>query len=82
MTLRGKRNETSELHTSPIQPHAEDISANHPPNRDDIRRRAYEIHLEHGGLSGRELADWLQAEAELGKDARFLRATKGTKREA
>ena len=82
MTLKGKRNETSEPHASPIRPHAEDTSANHAPNHDDIRRRAYEIHLEHGGLSGRDLADWLQAEAELAKDARLLRATKGTKQEA
>jgi hypothetical protein len=36
---------------------------------------------ERGGLSGRELADWLQAEAQLGKNAHLLRTTKGTKQE-
>jgi hypothetical protein len=33
---------------------------------EDIRRRAYEIHLEGGEQSGRELDDWLQTERELG----------------
>jgi hypothetical protein len=62
MTLKGKKNESLELHASPIRPHSEATAANHAPNHDDIRHRAYEIHLERGGLSGRELADWLQAE--------------------
>jgi hypothetical protein len=66
MTLKGKKNEPLEGHASPIRPRSEDASPNRAPNHDDIRRRAYEIHLERGGLSGRELADWLQAEAELG----------------
>jgi hypothetical protein len=82
MTLRGKRNETSELPASRIEPHVEDSSRNPAPNDDDIRRRAYEIHLERGGLRGRELADWFQAEAELGKVARLVRTTKGAKQEA
>ncbi len=61
MTLRGKgkRNETLELHTAPIQSHAEDTSANHSPSREEIRLRAYEIYLERGGLPGNELDDWL-----------------------
>lgn len=66
MTLKGKKNETLEVHASPIRSRSENTSANRAPSHDDIRRRAYEIHLERGGLSGRELADWLQAEAELG----------------
>jgi hypothetical protein len=32
---------------------------------EDIRRRAYEIHLECGEQPGRELDDWLKAEREL-----------------
>jgi DUF2934 family protein len=59
MTSKGKRIEILELH-------AEHTSANHTPNHDEIRRRAYEIYLERGGLSGRELDDWLQAESEIG----------------
>ena len=71
MTSKSKRNETLELHARPIQPHAEDVAANHEPNHDEIRRRAYEIYLESGGLPGRELDDWLRAERELRKVALF-----------
>jgi hypothetical protein len=70
MTSKGKRNETLELHARPIQPPAED-AANHEPNHDEIRRRAYEIYLEGGSLPGRELDDWLRAERELRKVALF-----------
>ena len=69
MTLKGKRNETLELHASPIQPHAEDTSANHAPSREEIRLRAYEIYLERGGRPGNEFDDWLQAERELERGA-------------
>ena len=65
MKLKDKRNEALELHTGPIQSHAEDTSANHTPSSEGIRLRAYEIYLERGGLPGNELHDWLQAEREL-----------------
>jgi hypothetical protein len=73
MTLKGMRNKSLELHASPIQPHAEDPSANHAPSQEEIRRRAYEIYLEGGGLPGNELDDWLRAERELQKIALFTR---------
>ena len=73
MTSKNKKNETLELHASPIQSHAEDTSANHAADHDKIRCRAYEIYLEGGGLSGRALDDWLQAERELQKVALFAR---------
>jgi hypothetical protein len=79
MTLKGKRNEILELQASPIQPHVEDTSANHAPNHDQIRGRAYEIHLERGGISGRALDDWLQAESEFESAALFMRAATGEK---
>ncbi len=79
MTLKAKRNEILELQASPIQPHVEDTSANHVPNHDEIRRRAYEIHLERGGLPGQELDDWLQAESEFESAALFMRAATGEK---
>ena len=79
MTLKGKGHENLGLHANPIQPRAEDISGNHTLNPDDIRRRAYEIHLERGGLPGRELEDWLQAESELKSAALFMRAATGEK---
>jgi DUF2934 family protein len=73
MKLKGKRNVTLELDTSPIQPHAEETSANHAPSHEEIRRRAYEIYLERDGLQGDALDDWLRAERELQKVALFKR---------
>ncbi len=34
---------------------------------EEIRNRAYEIHLQRGGQPGYEVEDWLQAERELTK---------------
>jgi Protein of unknown function (DUF2934) len=73
MTLNGKRNVTLENDPSPIQPHAEDASANPRPSHEEIRRRAYEIYLERNGDAGDELDDWLRAERELQKVAPFTR---------
>ena len=63
MELKEKRNETLKSPTGPIQPRAENI--NHAPGLEEIRLRAYEIHIERGGFPGNELDDWLQAEREL-----------------
>jgi hypothetical protein len=35
------------------------------PTVDEIRQRAYELHLEHGCLHGRDQDDWLEAERDL-----------------
>ena len=35
------------------------------PRREEIRRRAYELHLERGCIHGRDQDDWFQAEREL-----------------
>jgi hypothetical protein len=64
---KSKRSEASQVGASPVQPHEEDISANHTPSCQAIRLRAYEIYLERAGLPGDELNDWLQAERELGR---------------
>ena len=37
------------------------------PSVEEIRQRAYEIHLERGGVHGWDQDDWLQAERDLGK---------------
>ncbi len=37
------------------------------PTFDEIRKRAFEIHVERGGIHGFDLDDWLQAESELKK---------------
>jgi hypothetical protein len=35
------------------------------PSSEEIRRRAFEIHVERGGIHGCDLDDWHQAECEL-----------------
>lgn len=35
------------------------------PTRDQIQLRAYELYLKRGGEDGRDVEDWLAAEAEL-----------------
>jgi hypothetical protein len=35
------------------------------PSDDEVRRRAFEIHFQRGGLRGCDLDDWLEAEKEL-----------------
>jgi hypothetical protein len=35
------------------------------PTEDEIRHRAYEMHLARSGRPGNEVDDWLKAEAEL-----------------
>lgn len=37
----------------------------HGPTPEQIRERAYEIHIARGGIHGCDLDDWLQAEREL-----------------
>jgi len=35
------------------------------PSDEEVRRRAYEIHVARGGIRGYDLDDWLEAEKEL-----------------
>ena len=35
------------------------------PSLEEVRQRAYELHLERGCVHGCDLDDWLQAEREL-----------------
>jgi len=39
------------------------------PNAEAIAKRAYELYLQRGSVSGHELDDWLEAEAELSAEA-------------
>ena len=39
------------------------------PNDEAIAKRAYELYLQRGSVSGHELDDWLEAEAELANEA-------------
>ena len=38
---------------------------NDGPSPEEIRKRAFETHIERGGIHGCDLDDWLQAEREL-----------------
>jgi hypothetical protein len=69
MESKEKKNEALKARTGPVQPGAENISADHASDLEQIRLRAYEIHIERGGLPGNELEDWLQAERELQRAA-------------
>ena len=51
----------------------EEASVNLWPTQDQIKLRAYQIHLESGARPGQELDDWLRAERELRKLALFTR---------
>ncbi len=42
------------------------------PTHREIAKRAFEIYLARGGSHGRDVEDWLQAEAELGSGASSL----------
>jgi Protein of unknown function (DUF2934) len=50
-----------------IEPELEELQLAATPNVEEIRQRAYEIHLERGGVHGRDQDDWLQAERDLAK---------------
>jgi hypothetical protein len=75
--MKAKRNEILGLHAIPSEPLKAKPSSNGAPS-EEIRRRAYEIYLERDRRSGNELGDWLQAEAELRKNAFVTRTTKET----
>jgi hypothetical protein len=67
MELKERRNDSLKPRTGAIQPRAENID--YAPGLEEIRLRAYEIHLERGGFPGNELDDGLQAERELQRAA-------------
>ena len=39
------------------------------PDEEAIAKRAFELYLQRGSVSGHELDDWLEAEAELSSEA-------------
>jgi hypothetical protein len=43
----------------------EQSTKNAPITPEEIRKRAFEIHIERGGIHGCDLDDWLRAEDEL-----------------
>jgi len=50
-----------------IEPEQRQPQLARTPSVEEIRQRAYEIHLERGGVHGWDQDDWLQAEQEIAK---------------
>ena len=53
------------MSTSILRSDVADESHNDGPSLEETRERAFEIHIERGGIHGCDLDDWLQAEREL-----------------
>lgn len=63
-----KRSVVSNSKTMPkalVESDRQEIEHCTAPSLEQIAQRAFEIHLERGGIDGRDLDDWLQAEREL-----------------
>ena len=73
MASKDKSNGKLEPPATSRQRQAEETTARSSASDEEIRRRAYEIYLERGDLPGDEIDDWLRAERELQKVARFAR---------
>ena len=50
---------------SVVQPEVSEEEQKNGPSSAEIRKRAFEIHIERGGIHGCDLDDWMQAEREL-----------------
>jgi hypothetical protein len=48
-----------------LQPDVTEERGSKGPSPTEIRQRAFEIHIERGGIHGCDLDDWTQAEREL-----------------
>jgi hypothetical protein len=61
------RNLASDAQNMPrrVQPDIPEERGNKGPSPTEIRHRAFEIHIERGGIHGCDLDDWMQAEREL-----------------
>jgi hypothetical protein len=54
-----------DIPTNILQSDLTDESDKDGPTTAEIRERAFEIHIERGGIHGCDLDDWLRAEHEL-----------------
>ena len=50
---------------SVVPPETPEERQKNRPSPTEIRKRAFEIHVERGGIHGCDLNDWLEAEREL-----------------
>jgi Protein of unknown function (DUF2934) len=65
MSSKGAVKERSAGHEVESQTEEHLVSPVQHPSHEEIRRRAFEIHIERGGIHGCDLDDWMQAEKEL-----------------
>jgi hypothetical protein len=63
MSSKPKRNGSAEPQATSTQAETGEASVGNAPRDEDIRRRAYEIYLEHGEQPGRDLDDWSKPNA-------------------
>jgi hypothetical protein len=61
----GYSQDVYELRRNSIAKGDRDMTTINCPTEEQVRARAYQIYLEHGGQHGRDRDDWLQAEYEL-----------------
>jgi len=62
------QNTSTKVESTPkiiLRSHVPEESGKNEPPLAEIRQRAFEIHIERGGIYGCDLDDWLQAEREL-----------------
>jgi hypothetical protein len=75
------QNESTNVESTPkiiLRSHVPGESGKNEPPLAEIRQRAFEIHIERGGIHGCDLDDWLQAQQELKE--KYNRATTQTRR--
>jgi hypothetical protein len=66
MKSRNLATDAQNMPKSVLQPDVpEEKRVQNGPTPAEIRQRAFEIHIERGGIHGCDLDDWIQAEREL-----------------
>jgi hypothetical protein len=65
MKLQDPLTNAQTMSRSILRSNVAEESRNNGPSLAEIRERAFEIHIERGGIHGCDLDDWLQAEREL-----------------
>ena len=63
--LRTSSATESTASNAPLTSRATDTSVYPSVSEDQIRRRAYELYVQRGGVGGSQADDWFRAEAEL-----------------
>jgi Protein of unknown function (DUF2934) len=65
MKSQGLETNTENTPSIIFRPDVPEEKVQNGPTLAEIRRRAFEIHVERGGIHGCDLDDWRQAEREL-----------------